>query len=489
MKLLITAATLLESRNIIDSLNLEKETESQYSNKDKSVKLIITGVGIPATIFSLMQIEDINLYDLLINIGIAGCFNKDVKKGSIFNVNSDYFGDTGIIKNDKFKNIFSYSWNDNYAKHFENERIQNTSDYHNFFKHLEQGSGVTVNIPEYQKHDALVETMEGAAFMLFAKIKNKDFIQIRGISNTVGEKDKNNWDLKSPIENYTSIITEFVEKKLMRLKLAISSCPNDTFMFDALVNKKIDTKGYDFDLHIADVEELNKMAFASECDITKISYHAFFKAAENYQLLNSGGALGDNCGPLIVSKKNFCQTDLSNLRIAIPGENTTAKLMMNYFFGEIRNFRPMLFSEIEEAVLRGDCDAGLVIHETRFTYAEKGLNLVADLGQLWEKKLKLPVPLGGIAIKRSIKQEVKQKIEDLLRESIEYAFHKPKSSLEFMKKHAVELSEDIIYKHVNLYVNDFSINLGINGRKAISTLYEKFLELNSNTKTQDDIFV
>ncbi len=275
----------------------------------------------------------------------------------------------------------------------------------------------------------------------------------------------------------------------MNLTLAISSCPNDTFMFDAIINKKIDTGDYQFDLHIADVEQLNKMAFNVESDISKISFHSFFQVLENYQLLNSGAALGKNCGPLLISKRKIYHDEISDCKIAIPGENTTANLLMQIFYPNATKKKPYLFSDIEEVVLSGECDAGLVIHETRFTYQKRGLKLIADLGTLWEAKYALPIPLGGIVIKRKLPENIKSDINEILKSSIEYAFANPNSAMNFMKHHAIELSEDIINKHVALYVNNFSVDLGAEGKKAVEKLGEEYGKENNKFINNNPIFV
>jgi 1,4-dihydroxy-6-naphthoate synthase len=274
----------------------------------------------------------------------------------------------------------------------------------------------------------------------------------------------------------------------MKLSLAISSCPNDTFMFDALINKKIDVKNYKFDLIIADVEELNKLSQKAETDISKMSFHNFFKVADNYQMLRSGAALGNNCGPLIISKRKIYPEELKDCKIAIPGESTTANLLMQIFFPTANNKQTYLFSDIEDVVLSGECDAGLVIHETRFTYIQRDLRLIADLGVMWENKFNLPIPLGGIAVKRNLPDNVKTDINKILRNSIEYAFANPGSAMEFMKQNAIELHEDIIMKHVELYVNNYSIDLGIDGIGAV----EKLVSLCTNTyisKNFTDLFI
>jgi 1,4-dihydroxy-6-naphthoate synthase len=274
----------------------------------------------------------------------------------------------------------------------------------------------------------------------------------------------------------------------MKLSLAISSCPNDTFMFDALINKKIDVKNYNFDLIIADVEELNKLSQKAETDISKMSFHNFFKVADNYQMLSSGAALGNNCGPLIISKRKIYPDELSDCRIAIPGESTTANLLMQIFFPTANNKQIYLFSDIEDVVLSGECDAGLVIHETRFTYNQRGLRLIADLGVLWENKFNLPIPLGGIAAKRNLPENVKTDINKILRDSIEYAFANPGSAINFMKQNAVEMDQEIMMQHVNLYVNDFSIYLGSQGKNSIIKLHEQFCINNNLSLQKIDLF-
>ncbi|MDD3740780.1 MAG: 1,4-dihydroxy-6-naphthoate synthase [Bacteroidales bacterium] len=275
----------------------------------------------------------------------------------------------------------------------------------------------------------------------------------------------------------------------MKLSLAISSCPNDTFMFDALINNKIDVKNYNFDLIIADVEELNKLSQKAETDISKMSFHNFFKVEDKYQMLTSGAALGKNCGPLIISKRKIYPDELSDCRIAIPGESTTANLLMQIFFPQAINKQIYLFSDIEDLVLYNECDAGLVIHETRFTYQKRGLKLIADLGNLWEGKYRLPIPLGGIAIKRSLSEHVKTDINKIVRNSIEYAFANPSSAMDFMKNNAVELEDDILQKHVNLYVNDYSIDLGEDGRKSVEKLKEVHGEINQKDLSGEKLFV
>ena len=275
----------------------------------------------------------------------------------------------------------------------------------------------------------------------------------------------------------------------MKLKLAISPCPNDTFMFDALINKKINTKNFDFEIIIDDIEKLNTYTKQQEVDISKTSFHNFLKISDNYQLLNSGTAMGKNCGPLIVSKRKIYPDELKDCKIAIPGESTTANLLMQIFFKEAQNKNVYLFSDIEELVLSNECDAGLLIHETRFTYQKRGLKLIADLGNLWENKFNLPIPLGGIIVKRSLPDKIKQEIDKMLSESINLAFQNPRSTIPFMKKHAVEMDEEIMMQHVNLYVNEYSKDIGDLGKKSIYKLREEFLKLNNLEEKSLDLFL
>ena len=254
----------------------------------------------------------------------------------------------------------------------------------------------------------------------------------------------------------------------MLFSLAFSPCPNDTFIFDALVNKKIDTEGFDFDVHLEDVQTLNKWALAGKIDISKISYGVLPIILDKYELLNSGSAFGKGVGPLLITKKNIEWT--VDKKVAIPGINTTAHLLFMLAFPESKNKIFKVFHEIEEAVLTGEVDAGVIIHENRFTYEEKGLNKQLDLGAYWEDELNIPIPLGGIVIKKNINQNIAKKIDELIRKSIEYAFEQYPIIPDYVKLHAQEMNEEIMRKHINLYVNEYSINLGKDGMEAVNKL-------------------
>jgi 1,4-dihydroxy-6-naphthoate synthase len=271
----------------------------------------------------------------------------------------------------------------------------------------------------------------------------------------------------------------------MKLSLGFSPCPNDTFIFDALVNKKIDTEGLDFEPALEDVETLNQWAMQGKLDITKLSFPAFFQSSDKYSLLNSGSALGKGVGPLLISK--FESRKLSgqnskfeNSTIALPGMNTTANLLFSFAYPGALNKKFMLFSEIEDWLLKapstggGLGEAGVIIHENRFTYRDKGLHKVLDLGEYWEQKMKLPVPLGGIAVKRSVDKQVSLKIDTLIRKSLEYAFSNYPFITDYVKQHSQTMSEDVMRQHIELYVNDFSLDLG-EGKIAIEALHKVFL--------------
>jgi 1,4-dihydroxy-6-naphthoate synthase len=259
------------------------------------------------------------------------------------------------------------------------------------------------------------------------------------------------------------------------LSLGFSPCPNDCFMFDAIVHRRVDLEGLEFSVHLADVEALNKAAFAGEADVTKLSYHAYAYCAGGYVLLDAGSALGRNCGPLLISKRAISRADVGTgrLRIAIPGKYTTANFLLGLAFPHARHTTELVFSEIEPALLNDEYDAGLIIHENRFTYEAKGLKKILDLGEFWEGETGAPIPLGGIVIRRSLPAGVRHAVNRVLRRSVEYAFAHRSASLPYVRAHAQEMSDDVMYKHIDLYVNEFSVDLGTEGRRAVRLLFEK----------------
>jgi len=274
-----------------------------------------------------------------------------------------------------------------------------------------------------------------------------------------------------------------------KISLGFSSCPNDTFIFDAMIHGKVDTEGLEFDLFIGDVEELNRKAFSNELAITKISYNAYTRLTDNYILLDSGSALGENCGPLIIANKEFSIDDLQSKKIAIPGVNTTANLLLSVAFPEVKNKVEMIFSDVEKSVIDGSVDAGLIIHESRFTYEEKGLKKIIDLGEYWEELTNTPTPLGGIIAQRSLGNEMLQKINRVLKRSVQFAFDNPKSGFDFIRQHSQEMSEEVMYKHIGLYVNNYTLDLGEAGKKSVETLFNKAKQLGLIDSIEKDLFL
>lgn len=275
----------------------------------------------------------------------------------------------------------------------------------------------------------------------------------------------------------------------MKLTLGFSTCPNDTFIFDAMIHNKVDIEGLEFEVLMADVEELNRNAFAGNIDITKLSYHSYLYVANHYKLLNSGSALGYKNGPLVIAKRNIDLLTSENLKIAIPGKHTTANLLLSILYPDLNDKTELLFSEIEDAVLNEDVDAGLIIHENRFTYEKKGLVKIADLGEEWELQTKCPIPLGGIVIHRKHPAEIQQKVDRILKRSVEFALANPDSGKDFVKCYAQELEDEVIKMHIALYVNNFTVDLGEIGKKAVFSLFERATNLGVTANLPVDIFV
>ncbi len=273
----------------------------------------------------------------------------------------------------------------------------------------------------------------------------------------------------------------------MKLTLGFSPCPNDTFIFDALIHGKIDTEGLSFDVTFDDVETLNQKAMRGKLDITKLSFHAFGHVVDKYALLNSGSALGFGVGPLLICKKEHSDritSDLndqsnkknSNLKIGIPGKFTTANFLLGIAYPQLQEKKELIFSDIENALLTDEIDLGLIIHENRFTYQDKGLHRIVDLGSYWEDLTHCAIPLGGIVVNRNLPIKIQQKINRILKRSVQYAFDHPKSGLDFIRYHAQEMEESVMYKHIELYVNQYSLDLGEEGKKAIDTMFEMGLK-------------
>jgi len=266
--------------------------------------------------------------------------------------------------------------------------------------------------------------------------------------------------------------------------LGFSPCPNDTFIFDALVNHKIDTEGIEVNAVLEDVETLNRWALAGKLDITKLSFPAFFQSLNDYILLDSGSALGKGVGPLLITKnKNqLTESEVNHATVALPGKNTTANLLFSFAYPQAVKKQFVIFSGIEDAVLSSKTDLGVIIHKNRFTYHQKGLNKVIDLGEYWETKMNAPIPLGGIAIKRTIEPAQAKRINKLIRKSLDYAFAHYPFITDYVKEHSQEMSEDVMRKHIELYVNNYSLQLGNDGRKAIEILHSVY---NKNNGTKE----
>lgn len=266
----------------------------------------------------------------------------------------------------------------------------------------------------------------------------------------------------------------------MTLTLGFSPCPNDTFIFDALVNKKIDTGGLDFDVRLEDVETLNQWAMQGRLDISKISYGVLPLITGVYQLLDAGGALGKGVGPLLISRRAIPLAEIDDMTIAIPGERTTAHLLFSLAFPNGRNKKFMVFSDIEEAVLTGKTDCGVIIHESRFTYRQKGLTRLLDLGEFWEKETGAPIPLGGIVFRRDTRPDMPDlatRVNRLVRKSLESAFARYPLLPDYVKAHAQEMDETVMRQHIDLYVNNYSLTLGKDGENAIDTLQRTYAGL------------
>lgn len=276
----------------------------------------------------------------------------------------------------------------------------------------------------------------------------------------------------------------------MKLTLGFSPCPNDTFIFDALVNNKIDTEGLEFEVMLEDVQTLNNLALQGSLDLSKISYGVLPLVLDNYVMLNSGGALGQGVGPLLIAKKQKDLSFIHNFSIAIPGANTTANLLFSFAFPQAKNKKFFPFDKIMDAVMNEEFDAGVIIHESRFTYQNRGLVKLMDLGDYWEQQTSAPIPLGGIIVKRSFDITMQQRLERLIKRSVEYSFKNYPEISSYVSAHSQELSEDVMRKHIDLYVNDFSIDLKEKGRAAVQKFLEIYAHTNKTTAiSTKDIFV
>lgn len=265
----------------------------------------------------------------------------------------------------------------------------------------------------------------------------------------------------------------------MKYTLGFSPCPNDTFIFDALVNKKIDTRNLDFEVVLEDVQTLNQWALEEKLDVSKISYGVLPLVQENYTLLNSGGALGKGVGPLLITHSAALENHNINANslVAIPGKNTTAHLLFAMAYPHHTHKKFMVFNEIEDAVLNKIVDAGVIIHENRFTYQQHGLKKIIDLGEYWENQLNIPIPLGGIVAHKRIDETVTAQINHLIKQSVEFAFANYPTISDYVKQHAQAMDETVMKQHIDLYVNNYSLDIGIDGKKAVEKLMEIYQKI------------
>lgn len=275
----------------------------------------------------------------------------------------------------------------------------------------------------------------------------------------------------------------------MKLQIGYSPCPNDTFIFDAMVHGKVDTEGLTFEPILEDVEELNARAFAKTYPITKLSYHALAHLQDSYRLFDAGSALGEGIGPLLIAKDKLSPKQVSAGPIAIPGKYTTAAFLFRLAYPNARDLRSVIFNEIESSIEAGAVAAGVIIHENRFTYAERGFELIQDLGSFWESETGLPIPLGGIVVGRDLPVKDQQKIGRVLRRSVDYAMAHPKSSADYVALHAQEMSAEIQYKHITTYVNNYSVSLGERGRAAVKGMFQMAVEKGIIEGVVEDLFV
>jgi 1,4-dihydroxy-6-naphthoate synthase len=276
----------------------------------------------------------------------------------------------------------------------------------------------------------------------------------------------------------------------MNLTLGFSPCPNDTFIFDALVNKKIDTEGITLQPVLEDVQTLNEWAIQGRLDVTKISYGVLPLLLDNYIVLNAGGALGKGVGPLLITKQAGADNNAVNgMTIAIPGENTTAHMLFSLAYPQATKKKFMLFSAIEDAVLNGEVDAGVIIHENRFTYQQRGLHKLVDLGEYWEQQTGNPIPLGGIVMKKSFDNALQQKVDALIKRSLEYAFKSYPLITDYVKEHSQEMSETVMRQHIDLYVNNYSLQLGPDGKAAVNTFLDIYERLKQVRPKSENIFL
>ncbi len=408
-------------------------------------RIEICGVGLAASAASISAIIASSRADeVLILCGVAGSYDAgDVAVGEVVEVISETIEELPT----------------RFAQHYHCEGVTP----------LRGVSSNSVNSSQNSK-GAQIENMEGASFMALCQRHSRRGVQIRAISNIVGEPFEM-WRVDEALEHLAASVAEFNQRGLFKqnlsYKLFISPCPNDTFIFEALINRRIDMQGLDFSVDYYDIDKLNELARMGAAEFIKVSAAAIPILYKDYRICASGAALGWGNGPLVVRAKGSTG---ALKRVAVPGLSTTATLLLKRYFPEVEEFCPMLFSSVAQAVKCGEVDGGVLIHEGRFTYESHGLELVADLGAMWEQELHMPLPLGVILMRRDLSIETQRTFERLVQRSLISARENPKQGELFITQHAQEMDRDVIERHIELFVNDFSLSLGRCGVAAIEHL-------------------
>ncbi len=502
MHIIIASATKAE---IAPLLTLPEGGSAIYNMH--RITPLVTGVGQAAATWALTDALHREKPDLVIQAGIGGVFGDAALPGEVVYVSSDVFGDLGIEEKAVFTPLAATPLLATDDEVYTGAILPN--DWLSFFPGGYKAiKGVTVNKVTDNPAQAAqlvatfnpgVESMEGAALHYVCRRHHIPFLQLRAISNKVGERDKSKWVIAEAVTRLNEALAALLPQLRDELfdapataaavagaplTLCFSPCPNDTFIFDALVHHKIDTQGLSFEVLLEDVETLNQRAIAGTPDITKLSYGVLPLVLDRYRVLNSGSALGRGAGPLLVTTAGNAArfAALPDFSVALPGEHTTANLLFSLAYPGVTQKTFLRYDEIEAVVLENKVSAGVLIHENRFTYADKGLERIADLGDFWEKTSGQPIPLGGIVIRRNLPLSLQQTVDKLIRQSVEYAFAHYPELTDYIRMHAREMSEDVMRKHIDLYVNSFSINLGSEGRQAI-------LRLLNGIGKEEDIFV
>lgn len=499
MQILLVAATRPEIAPFCQWLSSQKEDALPHK-----VEVLITGIGQAAAVCAITEAVHQQTYDLVIQAGIGGVFGNALALGSVVAIASDTFGDLGIEEKGVFHPLHTTGLQKADTMPYVSGWLPN--DWLHALPPLPAVKSITINrISDDPKQtqqfitafDPIVESMEGAAVHYVCRRRGIPFVQYRSISNTVGERDKTKWKMVEAIAALNDYLIALLPQlqpihpqepaKVVGapLTLSFSPCPNDTFIFEALVHGTIDTEGLSFHTRLEDVETLNQEALNGTSDITKLSYAVLPAVLDRYRVLNSGSALGKGVGPLLVQRADEPAAIRENFCVALPGEHTTAHRLFTLAYPQVSNKVFIRYDQIEEAVLRGQTHTGVLIHENRFTYADKGLVLIQDLGDFWEKQSGQPIPLGGIVVSRALPSALQQTIDRLIRRSIDYAFEQYPLLSDYVRLHAQEMSEAVMRQHIDLYVNAYSLSLGDVGRKAIIRL----LDDDSGRWTTDYVFV